>query len=226
MIKEKIKKFFAKKENRRKTKGQSLVEMALTLPIFLILLSGLVEFGFMLNYYLSLVDATREVARTASRWGHDETVMTGGNEVDFYTAALGLLQKALMPADVDDTTQKINIVDGRLGCVDPEYGRQECDEMIVSVYGLEPSGAVLIGRHHWKDDAPQHGNGYFDVQEIDSRLEGIVEADRIYAGIVVIEVYYNYNQVLHLPWLAMVPNPFLLHAYTIMPLSSAEPEEN
>ena len=36
------------------------------LPILLMLLSGVIEFGFMLNYYLDVIDATRETARFAA----------------------------------------------------------------------------------------------------------------------------------------------------------------
>src|SRR5687768_5497362 len=53
----------AKKAPRRKTRGQSMVEIAIALPLLLMLFSGMVEFGFMLNTYLSLIDATRQTAR-------------------------------------------------------------------------------------------------------------------------------------------------------------------
>ena len=36
------------------------------LPVLLIMISGLIEFGIMLNYYLDLIDAAREAARWAS----------------------------------------------------------------------------------------------------------------------------------------------------------------
>lgn len=48
---------------RARTRGQSLVELALFLPILLILLSGLVEFGLGLNAYVNVVEAAREGAR-------------------------------------------------------------------------------------------------------------------------------------------------------------------
>lgn len=47
-------------------KGQSLVELTLTLPIFLIMLLGLVEIGWIANNYLTLVDVTREAGRFGS----------------------------------------------------------------------------------------------------------------------------------------------------------------
>jgi Flp pilus assembly protein TadG len=48
---------------RRGERGQSLVELALTLPVLLLLLVGVVEVGNGLNAYLTVVDAAREGAR-------------------------------------------------------------------------------------------------------------------------------------------------------------------
>jgi hypothetical protein len=47
-------------------RGQSFVELALTLPLLLLLLAGLVEVGFFINRYLDALDLTREAARFAS----------------------------------------------------------------------------------------------------------------------------------------------------------------
>ena len=52
--------------DRTRSHGQSMVELALLFPVLLILLSGLVEFGFILNEYLSVMDAARNAARFAS----------------------------------------------------------------------------------------------------------------------------------------------------------------
>ena len=43
--------------------GQSMLEMALLLPILLILIAGMIEIGVYANDYLTLLDATREGAR-------------------------------------------------------------------------------------------------------------------------------------------------------------------
>ncbi len=48
-------------------KGQSLVELALTLPILLLLLLGVFEVGWALRSYLVLVNVNREAARFAAR---------------------------------------------------------------------------------------------------------------------------------------------------------------
>ncbi|GAB4423226.1 MAG: hypothetical protein Kow00106_20290 [Anaerolineae bacterium] len=47
----------------RGTRGQSLVELTLTLPILLIMLMGLTEIGWYANNYLTLLDVVREAGR-------------------------------------------------------------------------------------------------------------------------------------------------------------------
>jgi TadE-like protein len=49
----------------RRSRGQSLVEFALILPVFLLVLAGILDFGMMLYSRLTLVNATREGARWA-----------------------------------------------------------------------------------------------------------------------------------------------------------------
>ena len=51
---------------RRSQRGQSLVEFALVLPILLILVLGIVDFGMGLRAYVTLTNATREGARFAA----------------------------------------------------------------------------------------------------------------------------------------------------------------
>jgi Flp pilus assembly protein TadG len=51
------------KTKTTKHKGQALVEMALVLPILLLLLFGIIEFGRILNAYIMVSNASREAAR-------------------------------------------------------------------------------------------------------------------------------------------------------------------
>ena len=44
-------------------KGQALVEFAIILPILLMLVMGILQFGMMLNAYLTIENASREGAR-------------------------------------------------------------------------------------------------------------------------------------------------------------------
>lgn len=57
-----VKKF----KNRQLTRGQSFVELALVVPILLLILLGLVEVAFFMGRYLDVLDLTREAARFAS----------------------------------------------------------------------------------------------------------------------------------------------------------------
>ena len=50
---------------KHKTKAQSLVEFALVVPLFLLLVLGLIDFSRLLFTYVSLSNATREMARVA-----------------------------------------------------------------------------------------------------------------------------------------------------------------
>jgi hypothetical protein len=55
----------------RREDGQAMVEMALLLPLVILLLFGIVEFGRGLGVYLSLVHATREGVRMGSLGASD-----------------------------------------------------------------------------------------------------------------------------------------------------------
>lgn len=52
--------------HRRGERGQGIVEFALILPVFLMLLLGILEFGQAFNHHLSLEYATREGARSGA----------------------------------------------------------------------------------------------------------------------------------------------------------------
>ena len=49
--------------NLKDKKGQALVEFAIILPVLLLLIMGIMEFGMMLNSYLTIENASREGAR-------------------------------------------------------------------------------------------------------------------------------------------------------------------
>jgi hypothetical protein len=53
-------------DRRAGARGQSLVEFAVSVPVFVMLLFGMLEFGFAFNHNLTLEYATREGARTGA----------------------------------------------------------------------------------------------------------------------------------------------------------------
>lgn len=50
----------------RNQEGQALVEFALVLPLLLVLIMGIIQFGFLFNNYITLTDAVRVGARQAA----------------------------------------------------------------------------------------------------------------------------------------------------------------
>ncbi len=69
---------FNNRSSRAGQRGQSFLELALVLPILLILLLGLVEVVIFIGRYLDLLDLTREAARFASVRDPDPTTFTNG----------------------------------------------------------------------------------------------------------------------------------------------------
>ncbi len=61
-------------KERADQRGQALVELALVLPLLVILLLGIAEAGNMLNAYLTVVEASREGARLVVREGESADV--------------------------------------------------------------------------------------------------------------------------------------------------------
>jgi hypothetical protein len=207
------------KRNGRKTRGQSLVEVAIAFPVFIMLFTGVVEFGFIINYYLSLVDATRDAARLYSNEdpfmddpAHPGTLI---DDPDFYLQTALKVRRTLDPS-IDKASYR-----GRRIVLDPAV-----DDVIVSVYGATGSTITL-----WRDAGVYHlfptagsatGNypSIFTTQDIaNTRVTGAPDA-----GILVVEVHYNYHHVLGLPWMTTwLPNPLHLRAYSIMPIRAGEP---
>lgn len=64
---------------KQKKKGQAMVEFALLMPILILLIMGLLEFGLILNTYLAMNNAAREGARAG---------ISGATDVQIQTAVL------------------------------------------------------------------------------------------------------------------------------------------
>ncbi|HUI88170.1 MAG TPA: TadE family protein [Anaerolineales bacterium] len=195
------------KKGKNKSKGQSLVELTLTLPIILMLFSGMVEFGFMLNDYLSLLDATRYSARYYST----QTPLKddGSDDMSFYSYASAAVMGQLEPDPHNpngDTTRKITL-------------NPATDDVIISAYGVDASGNIT----DYPDSGPfhQYGNQH-NPAVTEATIRSQLVAGGPCEGILVVEVDYQYHQVLGLPWMAWLGNP-ILPAYTIMPLQAVEP---
>lgn len=61
---------------RKNEKGQSLVEFALVVPLVILILMAIIEFGFMFNAYITISNASREGARLGALGSNDTAVVT------------------------------------------------------------------------------------------------------------------------------------------------------
>lgn len=88
------------KTNRKH--GQALVETALVLPILLILLMGIIDFGLIFNHYLLISNASRDAVRNA---------VVGQSDIQIGTL-ISSMTSTLEPSDIkttispDDTIRK------------------------------------------------------------------------------------------------------------------------
>jgi len=84
----------------RRESGQSLVEFALVLTPMMLILLGIIQFGFIFNTYVTLTNATREAARSGSIYVYDRTLTKAQNDAarnsrirNSLTASMNLLTK-------------------------------------------------------------------------------------------------------------------------------------
>jgi Flp pilus assembly protein TadG len=196
------------KKRKKKSKGQSIVEFMVLLPVLIMMLSGLIEFGFMLNYYLDLIDAAREAARFAA------------NDDPLHNDATGVYQDPNPGFYLRTQTvalQSINIGSGGQITLNPAT-----DDVVISAYGVIagnvtqrfPSGTGEVALYSNKTSSLD------TTTDIEAKLDALAPN----TGMVSVEIYYEYDMILGLPWItAFVPNPVTLYAYSIMPNPNVEP---
>ena len=205
----------------KKTRAQSMVEFALLLPVLLILFTGMIEFGFLLNTYLSLLDSTRQAARLYSNstpFILDVATNSIVDDPNFYSDCALVVKDTLAPPS-DPYSRQISL--------DPI--RDDVLVSVLSVYVDAPSDSIYLIQRH--PDGSQfyslYGNQttkYSDTAIEDSMtLNGTSPVE---TGILIVEVYFGYKGKLHLPWLQAFmsdDDPVMLYASTMMPLVAAKP---
>lgn len=190
-----------------KQRGQSFMELAIIFMVLIGMLAGVVEFGYLLNQYITLVEGTREVARIASKGDPFTAPGNGIMNQDFLDTVAILTEGGVVGTSPVVGSIEPLVLDQAIG-----------DDIVVSVFTF--SGSTVI-RYPDTDGWSRYGNqvSRFTNAEIAAKLvTGSPDT-----GAVLIEVYYHYHQILNLMegW----TGPILVHAYSIMPLSAAEPTE-
>jgi hypothetical protein len=211
-------------------RGQALVEMALILPILLLLFAGLIELGFSFYDYLTVVNAAREGARFAAKMP-DYTV----EEI------VEVTNKATQPVLTDFTLkdewgedvldaegrlitnpERASVIVSRLSAPVPEDGYSYTYNILegypsaVGKAALAPADQVI----------PIHSSrvteGRVDsiAQEVEAALQGATfEED---AQFVIVEVVYDHPQVIRLFKIGeIIPDPIPLSSLTLMRVISS-----
>ena len=208
--------------------GQSFVELALIIPVLLVVLAGLTEVGFFMFAYLNALDLTREAARFASTR-------------DFKVQELGDPDPSHLPMSACTDSVLHYYYDTACFFVDPQLNPylpldpNNYDDVTISVFSVNdnntinqrfptPSGVWSLYNNNWQKDCD--GNVVtttpdFTNAEIQSDFLSNAPHSK---GLVLVEVYYCYHQVLNLPFISQfISNPLRLHTYSIMPAPEAIP---
>jgi len=220
----------------RSFSGQSFIELAILLPVVLIMLAGMVEVAFAMFVYLTTLDLTREAARFASTRDYNELSVVSectdqeGNTITdplqcsctdnllhyFYDTACFFTDDALNPF-LDIRPDKF-------------------DDVVITVYTVAgnnvsehhpTSGYWSLYSDNWQKDCK--GNvvrttPFLTDDFIESRFKTSTPAAPADKGIVAVEVWYCYDMILNIPFISgFIPSPFRFHAYTIFPASEAIP---
>lgn len=194
----------------RRPKGQGLVEMALALPVLLIMLLGLVEVGFLLRTYLVVYNADREAARFAARGGFT------GEEIKerALTSFSGQLPVSLGEPDEPDGNTIIYVTWLQIpsDAVDDDdwkasYHKQD------SFGTFEPSSRDPIS----KIDAVDQWKRMKDWNAALNDAAGEDGLGPTSLEVVIVEIFYEHNQVLHAPVIEwFLPDPMEVYAWTTM----------
>jgi hypothetical protein len=225
----------------RSSKAQSFVELALVLPILLLILLGLVEIVFFIARYLDVMDLTREAARVASIRDPQigDTYVNGAYQCNalpynfYYTTACvfaptegactdarfcgGLNPIVYLDPAIDDVVIEVFTVNGNTHVT-------EVNPTPNGYWAYSEHDSDTVHNSNWKKDC--QGNVVISAPQYtaSSVAAELVSTSPRNKGFVGVEFFYCYHQVLNLPianW--VIPNPLRIHAYTFMPLPAAQP---
>jgi hypothetical protein len=116
---------------RQRNRGQSLVEFALVLPVFFLLLAGIIDFGFMFYSRISVINAAREGARSAVTAIDNPTSIPS-----LVSSSVSSVATSLVPADLSDTAT----------CVPLQQA--SCDFVAGGQPNPVPGDAVMVTVHY------------------------------------------------------------------------------
>jgi hypothetical protein len=205
---------FRKPFKLRYPKGQSFIEFALLLPLLIVLILAMVEFGFLMNNYMAILDATRNAARFSSDslYNHRDGLTDCDTTTDFYmqTACIVIQELAQEQPTIE---------------LDPAKG----DDIVITAIGVlggtPPSiTARFPSNIGWSYAQAITGTRNHSTSYTDAQITALLRNGTPSTGFIIVELYHNYDLKLGLSWLLpFLPNPIPFHSRAVMPLVSAEP---
>lgn len=182
----------------RAREGQGLVEMALALPVLLLMFLGMIELGLLLRAHLVVVNADREAARFASRgtFTNDQIAERA------VTAFAGQL-----PANLEGPDANTQIIITRLHIPanqDPSWDPQYITGTLGVVSQIDPEAEAA----RFKAE-----NDQFNQDLHSSQPDAMATSQEV----VFVEIYYHHYEVLRAPiieWL--FPDPMVVYWRTVM----------
>jgi hypothetical protein len=202
---------------RRKERGQGLLEMAVVLPVLLILMLGVVEVGYALRNYLRVVNANREGARFAARGQFDD----------------GQVGERVLVSGGTDAALSEHFLRTDIGGTDPNTG------FIITHIEMDSAGDVIASRVWVSGVMPTEAGELRLIRDTDSVISmtsaaysqliarhevstesinatrAAADYERMENHIVVVETFFMHHPLWNNPLLPL-PNPWLMHARTEM----------
>ena len=182
----------------RKETGQSLVELAVILPLLLLLFIGMIEVGWAMHSYVTVATAAREATRFGARGNFNEEDV---GEVAL--VALGALDVELEGPDVNTT-------------------------VIVTFVDIDPTGAYTITTPYVTGTLPVASclsTGECDIYQIaqdniafnDDPANCPTPPCDSPNDLVVVEAFYEHTQLLGLPLVSdILSNPMHIYSRSLM----------
>jgi hypothetical protein len=232
-----FKRFFLRIKNNKR--GQSFAELMLVTLILALLLAGVVEFGFLLNEYLHVLDSAREAARFSSPSDPlevsavDPTRLIDVQEFYVRTAIEGI--RVMEPVELngnrgdDIVISVLSITGNNITRFPSGYpnGWSTCanrDNPIMQEEMLLFLGATKLAdfNTNWSSCTIQ------ETHQRTADVRDLLDPAAPASGVLIVEIFYNYPQILKLPVFnnsiySVIPDPIPIYVYTFMPLSAAEP---
>lgn len=221
-------------KRRTKTSGQSFVELMIVLTVLALLLTGIVEFGLLFNAYLHILDGAREGARLGSN-GIPFDNTTGTLYTNFFGDVIERTLDVMDPVELDaahpDGSGRVDDIVVSVWSVtstaltrfpSSESGYSMCGNYaaLIAYYNSEtpPRIPTSLTSPSWSSCTPRSSN--FTTAQMDTRVDPLAPS----TGILLVEVFYNYPQILKLPvFTSVIPDPIPVYTYAVMPISAAEP---